>query len=174
MIRSRWYLFLFVLAAVFPSVARAQDGSTPQPATTAPPAAQPEQKKVWTNEDIPDLREGSPISTVGSESAGGPAASERANSGAAKHKDAKWYRDQIEKLQNQLAALDKKIAPLQAAIDGKSPGDGKVSTRSTNAHAGDWQTDLAQLQKQRDDTDARITALRDQARRAGIPANALP
>jgi chaperonin cofactor prefoldin len=92
----------------------------------------------------------------------------------AKRRDAKWYRDQILKLQNQLPALNEKIAQLQAGIDGKATGDGKHSTRPLHAGAGDWRVELAQLQKQRDDIEARINTLQVQARRAGIPANALP
>lgn len=167
-------LGLFCLGVIFSPASCAQDSSSAQSGVPAASASQPPEKKVWTNADVPELREGSPISTVGSNSKAGPADPRQPVANAAKHKDAKWYHDQIEKLQNQLAALNKKIAPLQAAVDGKSPGDGRVSTRPTYAHAGDWQADLAQLQKQRDDIEARINALQAQARRAGIPANALP
>lgn len=158
---------LLCLVAVLSPAVRAQDSS---PA----PSAQPAEKKVWTNDDVSDLRAGSPISTVGTDSGSVSAMSGQSAAGTAKRRDAKWYRDQILKLQNQLPALNDKIAQLQAGIDGKATGDGKQSTRPLHAGAGDWQVELAQLQKQRDDIEARINTLQVQARRAGIPANALP
>jgi hypothetical protein len=38
----------------------------------------------------------------------------------------------------------------------------------------DWRDQLARLQKQRDDIVAKISALIDEARHNGVPANALP
>lgn len=161
------------LTVIFAQTARAQDNSSAPPAPQVPANADPAPKRVWTNDDVTDLRADSPISTVGSPK-GGPAKSGHASTGAPGQKDAKWYHDQMQKLQNQLPALDDKIAQLQAGIDGNFTGDSKTSTRPAYAKGGDWRTELAQLQKQRDDIETRISTLQDQARRAGIPANALP
>jgi hypothetical protein len=118
---------------------------------------------------VPALREDSTISTIGARPAAGTP-----HQTASGRRDAKWYADQITKLQGQLPAINGKIAQLQAGIDGKFTGDSQSSTRPKYATFGDWQIELAQLQKQRDDIGSRIDALRDQARRQGIPPNTLP
>jgi peptidoglycan hydrolase CwlO-like protein len=118
---------------------------------------------------VPTLREDSTISTIGARPASGPV-----HKATSSRQDAKWYSDQITKLEAQLPAINGKIAQLQAGINGKFTGDSQSSTRPKYATFGDWQIELAQLQKQRDDIQARIDALRDQARRQGIPPNVLP
>jgi len=176
MTRAPLYLSVLCLAAAFAQPTNAQDNSS-APATPAatqtPTNSDPASKKVWTNEDVPDLRSDSPISTVGNRNGGQANSGLRAN-GAAGRKDANWYRDQILKLQNQLPTLNNKIAQLQAGIDGKFTGDAKTSTRPEYANGGDWRTELAQLQKKRDDIESKIDGLRDQARHAGVPPNTLP
>jgi hypothetical protein len=141
-------------------------GNTSSPAPPAP-------KKVWTNDDVTDLRDNSEISTLGRTDTRSGNASDKSDAGL-KTRDAKSYHDQIAKLEAQLTALDSQIAQLQDAIDGKATGDGKTSTRPTGVKGDDWRREEAELQNKHDDISARIDALRDQARHNGIPANALP
>ncbi len=136
------------------------------PATPAPPAG----KKVWTNDDVSDLRGESVISTVGSSNA--KAASKPAP--AAKNASAKSYQAQIERLEAQIPPLDAQIAELQAAIDGKPTGDGKTSQRPRSVKTDDWSVEMQELQKKRDDTLEHIAALKDQARHQGVAPNTLP
>ena len=136
------------------------------PATPAPPAG----KKVWTNDDVSDLRGESVISTVGSSNAkpaGKPAP-------AAKNANAKSYQAQIERLEAQIPPLDAQIAELQAAIDGKPTGDGKESQRPRSVKTDSWSVEMQDLQKKRDDTLDHIAALKDQARHQGVAPNTLP
>jgi chaperonin cofactor prefoldin len=135
-------------------------------ATPAPAAG----KKVWTNDDVTDLRSESMISTVGSSSA---KPSDKPAT-AAKNKDAKPYQVQIARLEAQIPPIDSQIAELQAAIDGKPTGDAKTSQRPRGVKADDWSAELQELQTKRDGIEAQITDLRDQARHHGIPANTLP
>ncbi|HXW62931.1 MAG TPA: hypothetical protein VEJ45_10040 [Candidatus Acidoferrales bacterium] len=174
MSRSLFLLLgLACLATLCPGVMRAQEVPSQPVATAAPSAPEPPAKKVWTNEDVTTLREDSTISTVGAKTSAGPASgtSHQLTPG---HQDAKWYSDQITKLQAQLPPINDKIAQLQAGIDGKFTGDSQTSTRPKNAGAGSWPIELEQLQKKRDDIESKINALRDQARHQGIPPNALP
>jgi hypothetical protein len=136
------------------------------PATPAPTAG----KKVWTNEDVPDLRGESVISTVGSTNA--KPTSKPAP--AAKNANAKSYQAQIERLEAQIPPLDAQIAELQAAIDGKPTGDGKESQRPRSVKTDSWSTEMQDLQKKRDDTLEKIAALKDQARHQGVAPNTLP
>jgi len=162
-------LGLLCLAALCPAALPAQQASATPAGTETPPTTDPAPRKVWTNEDVPTLREDSTISTIGTHPASGPM-----HKATSSRQDAKWYSDQITKLESQLSTIKDKIEQLQAGIDGKFTGDSQSSTRPKYASFGNWQIELAQLQKQRDDIQARIDALRDQARRQGIPPNALP
>jgi len=166
-------LVLVGLLALCPGAVRAQEG--PSPTAGVQPSSAPEApaRKVWTNEDVPTLREDSTISTVGTSNSTRPA-SGAVHRTAPSRQDVKSYSDQIAKLQAQLPAINEKIAQLQAGIDGKFTGDAQTSTRPKSVSAGSWQVELAQLQKQHDDIESKINALRDQARHQGIPPNALP
>jgi hypothetical protein len=166
-------LGLVGLLALCPVAVRAQESSSTTASAQTPSAPEPPPRKVWTNEDVPTLREDSTISTVGTSNSARPASGtvHRTTPG---RQDAKSYSDQIAKLQVQLPAINDKIAQLQAGIDGKFTGDSQTSTRPKSVSGGSWQAELAQLQKQRDDIESKINALRDQARHQGIPPNQLP
>ncbi len=140
--------------------------SNASPTTPAPAGG----KKVWTNDDVSDLRGESVISTVGSSNA--KPASKSAS--AAKNANAKSYQAQIERLEAQIPPLDAQIAELQAAIDGKPTGDGKTSQRPRSVKTDDWSVEMQDLQKKRDDALERVAALKDQARHQGVAPNTLP
>ena len=185
----RMLLFVAGLAAAavsVPGIARAQGSSAagqtaapaPAQATTAATAsangtssattAPAPTKKVWTNEDISEVHKNSVISTF---SAAGSKPGNAKAAGNAKGGNAKQYQDQITKLQAKLPPLDDQIAELQATLNG-------TAVNSTRHYSGtkidDWHEELLQLQKQRDDVSAKISALQDEARRNGVPANQIP
>ena len=66
------------------------------------------------------------------------------------------------------------MAALQAAIDGKPTGDARKSTRPYSVRVDDWSAERDELGKKRDEIAAKISDLQDEARRNGVPANALP
>jgi hypothetical protein len=117
-----------------------------------------------------DLRVGAEVSNRVAPPAK-PSATAKKPPTAPKAKDAKWYHDQIEKLQAQLPPLESQISELQAALSGQT-------VDSTRKYAGvkldDWSVELAQLQQKRDDIFGKIAALEDEARHDGVPANLLP
>jgi hypothetical protein len=174
------YLAAVLLAAGAPAFACAQNSSSPaaapaasEPASIAaasPAPAPPAGKKVWTNEDVGDLRSDSVISTVGSSNPK-PGAKPAP---ASKNNDAKPYQAQIARLEAQIPPLDSQIAELQDAIDGKPTGDAKTSQRPRGVKADDWSVEKQELEAKRDGIVEQINALRDQARHRGVPANALP
>jgi len=183
----RWALSFaagLFLSATSAGALRAQD-NPPPPAPPAPTkteassAAQTPSKKVWTNEDV-KTPEGQPeVSTSQPENRGtsqpdGKVRGKSAASPKNNNKDAKWYQDQIAKLQAKIPPLDAQIAQLQAAINGDPTGDAKGSTRPRGVKADSWASELAQLQKQRDDNVDKIAALQDEARHNGFSPNALP
>ena len=153
-----------------PNSPSAANSSAPVPAAAAAPPA----KKVWTNEDMGDLRSGSTISTFQNKSANQNSAT-RKSAVPGKRGNANWYRAQITKLQAQIPPLDAKIAQLQSAIAGHSINDPKTSSRPYGGvKPGDWQMQVNQYQQQREALLARISALQDQARHAGVPDNDIP
>jgi hypothetical protein len=156
-------------ASTQPPQAPASQPASGQTSQT-PQAPQAPQKKVWTNENL-----------GGSHSSNDSAAQPAWNSGSGEssgaparprsRKDAKWYRDQIAKLQAQLPPLDKSIVQLQAALEGKTLNE---PLHYGGNRIGDWKEQLQQLQAKRQDIAEKITALEDEARHNGVATNALP
>ncbi len=137
--------------------------------TQSQPQPQTPQKKVWTNENL-----GGSHSQPDDSSAAAQPGSNAGATAAAKpktKKDAKWYHDQIAKLQAQIPPLDKTIAELQAAIEGKTLNE---PLHYGGNRIGDWKEQLEQLQTKRQDTLDKIAALEDEARHNGVATNALP
>jgi len=147
----RWALSFaagLFLSATNAGALRAQSNPPPPepPAPTkaeASSAAQTPSKKVWTNEDV-KTPEGQPeVSTFQPENRGTsqPDGKVRGKSGASgkNNRDAKWYQDQIAKLQAKVPPLDAQIAQLQAAINGDPTGDAKSSIRPRGVKADSWQ-----------------------------------
>jgi hypothetical protein len=147
-----------------PTTANASAATSTTTATSPAPA-----KKVWTNEDMREVHRSNAISTF-SASNNKPANGKPV--GTAKgNKDAKQYQDRILGLQAKLPPLDEQIVQLQAALN----GDTVNSTRHVGgAKIDDWHDELVRLQQQREDIVAKISALQDEARRNGVPANQIP
>jgi hypothetical protein len=162
----------FILGAGRAIHAQSAPAPAPAPAQTSGPAqSQPQsqapQKKVWTNDNLGGSHsQPDDSSTAAQGSNAGSAASPKPKS----KKDAKWYHDQIARLQAQIPPLDKTIAELQAALDGKTLNE---PLHYGGNRIGDWKEQLEQLQTKRQDTLDKITALEDEARHNGIPTNEL-
>jgi hypothetical protein len=151
--------------------ARAQnDSSAPAPSSTQSPssaiATQPADKKVWTNDDCRFHSPPSPSANASTKPAGAANKPKSNNNG----KNA-GYRAQITKLQGQIPPLDDKIAQLQAALNGQTTNAPRTYGWSK---PDDWHDALARYQKQREEIEAKISALEDEARHNGVPENALP
>ncbi len=174
-------LFLFSVAIGDPALAQnsasnssstAQSGQAMQPPlqNTAAAPVLPAPTRVWTNDDLSTLRSDNGVSNHPASRAK-PSPPAAKPSTTPKGKDAKWYHDQIAKLQAQLPPLDSQISNFQAALAGKAVD----ATRTYSwAKPDDWSVQLAQLQQKRDDISSKIAALEDEARHRSIPANALP
>lgn len=177
MTRSRLTIMAMVLlSASLLAMARtakaqaAQPTGAPQPAAQTSPAQQQPaaEKKVWTNDDVADLRDHSVISVGGNARAANASQKQTPRQNA---RETNWYRGEILKLQAKIPPLDEKIQQLQAGLDGKTVN----SVRTYGAtRADDWRDQLTRLRKQRDDLTAKIASLEDEARHKGIPPNSLP
>jgi len=164
-------------AAQHPLPAQAQTQTPPpasqQPAAQDSAAPQPPAKKVWNNDDLNGLDPHTGVSTVG-KSDPKPANPGTNSAPGRRSHDPQWYKQKISDLQAQLPPLDAQIAELQAAINGKPTGDAKESTRPAGVKFDNWQHELADFQKKRDNIAAQIATLQDQARHDGVPAKDIP
>jgi len=150
--------------------AQSPDSTQPQPSQAPPKTTNPPRpQKVWTNEDVQDLRDHSAISTVGKPQPPKPNPAETPNRNTPRG-NAAWYREQILKLRAKLPPLNDSIQQLQDALSGKTVDSVR---RYWGVRPDDWRDQLARLQKQRDDIQAKIAALQDEARHNGVPASAL-
>ena len=164
---------IFVIAGfnIVAGSARAQnDSSAPAPSSTQSPssatATQPAEKKVWTNDDGRFHSPPSPSANASTKPAGAANKPKSNNNG----KNA-GYRAQITKLQGQIPPLDEKIAQLQAALNGQTTNAPRTYGWSK---PDDWHDALARYQKQREDIEAKISALEDEARHNGVPESEIP
>jgi hypothetical protein len=163
--------FVITGFTLFAGNARAQqDSSAPAPSSTQSPssatATQPADKKVWTNDDGRFHSPSSPSANASTKPAGTANKPKPINNG----KNA-GYRAQITKLQGQIPPLDDKIAQLQAALNGQTTNAPRTYGWSKPE---DWHDALARYQKQREDIQAKISALEDEARHNGVPESEIP
>jgi hypothetical protein len=162
-----------------PASLRAQAASAPAQTQTQTPNPPPAQKKVWTNDDIDQLRDqgAGGISVMGPAAApdatstqnGTAAAPAKPAKGSAlpKEKDPEWYRTQLAALYKELDHVSDELAAAQAAVDGDSRGEAGVSM-NVRAPAGTPQEQVASLQAQQTEIQGKIDALLDQARHNDI------
>ena len=149
-----------------PAESPSTDSQPSQPSGVPSPTVQT--KRVWTNDDVGELRGRSAISTVGVANA--KPAKQPANK-VASTATINSYRNQILRLQGQLPDMDSKIAELQGVLSGNTVN----STRhATGAKIDDWHDELVRLQQQRANTASKISDLQDQARHSGVPENQIP
>jgi hypothetical protein len=174
--RRSTFTILFVLGVAHCCAAQSADSSQqppraaeqPAPAPPATPAAGPNSsakkpKKVWTNEDLPEAR-GS-VSVVGDpKNAGKPGgqSGKAADPGYVAN-----VKKQLEKLQGQLADADKQIAKLKEFSAGEP-----VGTNERQFHKGynsePIERQVQTLEAKKVQTQAKIDALLDEARKKGV------
>jgi hypothetical protein len=125
-------------------------------------AAKP--KKVWTNDDMGSLDPHADVSVVG-----------KRKSQPAYHPNpypqrgnmeymVQYYRQQIDYMQQQADQIDKQISTLQDAKNGKTV-DSQRTYNPWGGVQGDWNAQIAQLQKNRDNVLQQIDSLEEALRK---------
>jgi uncharacterized protein YukE len=172
---------IFSLGAYVASSAQesAAKGQNPAPAATAPSAdpstktgktesteakPTPKPKKVWTNDDMAELHENSTVSVVGTRQGNAQPKSYYSPPPGQAEYMVKMYRQQIDQLQAQANAIDKQIANLQDAKNGKTVD----STRTYDpwgGKTGDWNAQIQQLAKSKEDVLKQIDQIQQQIRK---------
>jgi hypothetical protein len=156
------------LASAAASAVRAQtatppaSGSAPSQSTTPAPAPQ---KKIYTNDDMAPAHNQPDNSVAATKPA--PNSSPKSKN----KKDAKWYQEQIAKLQSQIPPLDAQIDELKKALAGEIVNE---TRHYPGTRIGDWKDQLAALEKKRQDILDKISALEDEGRHNGVLTSDLP
>ncbi len=160
-------VFTLAAASAFGQNDSSSSAQNPDTSAASPaPSDQTAPKKVWTNDDGRFHSPPSPSANASTKPAGAANKPKPNNNG----KNA-GYRAQITKLQAQIPPLDDKIAQLQAALNGQTTNTPRTYGWSK---PDDWHDALARYQKQREDIQAKVSALEDEARHNGVPESEIP
>jgi hypothetical protein len=169
--RSLTFATILAFFAVLPAAAQSQDSSAPaprsQPQDSAPPAETKKPKKVWTNDDVPHTN--GAVSVVGdAKSAPKPVSSKPANA-----QYVASVRKQLDKLQGQVADIDKQLVDLKNFSEGEpsTSGNGMKLRKSYSTEPIELQ--MRTLRNKKKDLESKIDALLDEARKKGVESSQL-
>jgi hypothetical protein len=146
------------------AVASDQSTSTDtKDASASGTAAKP--KKVWTNDDMGSLDHHSDVSVVGKRKPPQPTYNPNSNPrGGNTEYMVQYYRQQIDHMQQQADQIDKQISTLQDAKNGKTV-DSQRTYNPWGGVQGDWNAQIAQLQKNKDIVLQQIDSLEEALRK---------
>ena len=164
--------------ALLASLVLASTG-TAATASRAKSATPPQERKIWTSEDVEALRTKGMISLVGSDSTDGTAeeivATEKLSAALARQtreKDAEWYAEQVAKIREEIAPLDQEIRYIRSALASHQTREGGINLDREKPGITP-ESSIWVLENRRRDLAARLDALEDQARRNGVLPGAL-
>jgi hypothetical protein len=165
--RSLSFMMLLVFFAASAS-AQAPAASSPVPAAPtsnpAPTTDTTKPKKVWTNDNLAHTN--GAVSVVG-DSNNGP----KAKPVPAKSADAQYIasvRKQLEKLQEQIAELDKQLVDLKNFSSGEPSSASSGIKLNKSFDRDPIEVQIRELQAKKKDLEARTDALLDEARKKGV------
>lgn len=142
--------------------------------TSTSPRLDAAEQKIWTNDDIPLLRQLAPISIIGDRSSVQASVREALSTEAAaanqpyvKELDPRWYAEQRQTLQAQIDADQEQIRQVQQI---RQTGDGITNAIPLDTEAAGLtpEATVEILQEQVAQLEAQIDDLQDLARRNGI------
>jgi hypothetical protein len=137
---------------------------TPQDSTTKPAAKKT--KKVWTNDNLSDAS--GPISVVGDARTAAKPQSKTLDNKPADPKLVANLRQQLGKLRAQLAQVDKQLADLKDFSKGESRSSGGLHQDTWQYNSSSVDEQLRNLQTKKNQIQAAIDGVFDDARRQGI------
>lgn len=169
--RSLSLAIIFSLIAAFSVAAQSQDSSAPLPQATSQNSAlaadTKKPKKVWTNEDIPSAKSG--ISVVGdTKNNPKPAASKPATA-----QYVASVRKQLDKLQGQLADIDKQLVDLKNFSAGEPSTTASGVKLDKSYQREPIEVQMRALQDKKKDLETKVDALLDEARKKGVDSSQL-
>lgn len=120
-------------------------------------------KKVWTNDDMGDLHQNSTVSVVGKQKKNTQANRYSPPAGQTEYM-VKMYRQQIDQLEAQADGIEKQIANLQNAKNGKTV-DSSRTYDPWGGKQGDWGAQIAQLEKNKENIQKQIDSIQEQIKK---------
>jgi hypothetical protein len=159
-----------------PTASSPTQASGPSSAAATAAVSKPRPKKVWTNEDLGEV--GGTISVVGNPQNSAPnktaqprqakSASPKPADGTVDAKTLAAVRQQLQKLQADLASVDQQLSDLKGFSKGDAKGTGTLSTNTFQYSTASVEDQLKQLQAKKANIQTAIDNLLDAARASGI------
>jgi hypothetical protein len=178
-LKLHYFSLLFLLVAI-PAISQAQDTSAGPAVTPAPavqpntsqsvPAAKKKTKKVWTNEDLGSVKGG--VSVVGEQNVAAGSSNAKKSPPASGRKDLRQqqidsYRRQIQELQGQIDAADKRISQLKNFKGENSTPSGGINP-SQGYNMVPLEDQVKQLEERKKQCQAKIEDVENEARKNGF------
>jgi hypothetical protein len=169
--RSLSFAIILTLFAAVSAAAQSQGSSALPPQASsqdsAPLADSKKPKKVWTNEDLPNTKTG--ISVVGdTKSKPQPTASKPVNG-----QYAASVRKQLDKLQGQIADIDKQLVDLKNFSSGEPSTIASGIKLDKSYQREPIEVQMRALQDKKKDLESKVDALLDEARKKGVDSSQL-
>jgi hypothetical protein len=169
--RSLSFAMILTLFAAFSAAAQSQDRSAPaRPATSqdsTPPAETKKPKKVWTNENLSGAN--GAVSVVGDpKSKSKPASSKPANA-----QYLASVQKQLDKLQGEIADIDKQLVDLKNFREGEPSTSASGIKLNKSYEREPIEVQMRALQGKKKDLESKIDALLDEARKKGVESSEL-
>jgi hypothetical protein len=162
---------ILILFAACSAAAQSPGSSVPAPPApsqdSAPPADAKKPKKVWTNENLSGAT--GAISVVGdTKSKPKPASSKPANAPYVAS-----VRKQLDKLQGQIADIDKQLVDLKNFSAGEPSTSASGIKLNKSYQREPIEVQMRALQDEKKDLESKMDALRDEARKRGVESSQL-
>jgi hypothetical protein len=162
---------ILTISAAVSAAAQSPDSSASAPKAASqgatPPVETKKPTKVWTNEDI--SRTGGAISVVGDpKNKPKPTASKPPN---AQYVDS--VRKQLEKLQGQIADIDKQLVDLKNFNSGEPSTNASGVQLNKSYQREPIEVQMRALQEKKKDIESKVDALLDEARKKGVDSSQL-
>ncbi len=169
--RSLSFAIILTFFAATSAAAQSQDSTAPaaQPSAQdpAPVSETKKPKKVWTNEDI--SRTSGAISVVGDpKNKPKPASSKPANA-----QYVASVRKQLDKLQGQIADIDKQLVDLKNFSAGEPSTSASGIKLDKSYQREPIEVQMRALQDKKKDLESKVDALLDEARKRGVDSSQL-
>ena len=157
--------------AAFSAAAQSQEGGAPapqsQPQDSAPPTETKKPKKVWTNENISGAS--GTVSVVGD-------AKNKPRPELSQPVDAPYVasvRKQLDKLQAQIADIDKQLLDLKNFSEGAPSTSASGMKLNKSYEREPIEVQMRALQAKKKDLESKVDALLDEARKRGVESSQL-
>lgn len=169
--RSLSFAIVLIFFAAFSAAMQSQGSTAPPPQASSQdstaPAETKKPKKVWTNEDISRTSEA--VSVAGDpKNKPKPASSKPANA-----QYVASVRKQLDKLQGQIADIDKQLVDLKNFSAGEPSMSASGIKLDKSYQREPIEVQMRALQDKKKDLESKVDALLDEARKKGVDSSQL-